>query len=293
MALKLGANSINKLYLGSTAINKAYLGAGILFSGGFSPASLFAGGQEGLWLEVVKFSPELLFAGGTDGAWFDPSDLSTLFQDSAGTTPVTASGQPVGKMLDKSGNGNHAVQATAAKRPTYTEGSGMSWLAFDGVDDEMEAPNAAFNLTGDLTMGFAISADSTLKSRYLCGGVDDDGHLLLFSAGDELRYLPMNSSSGEVRTGQVPESNALVLTSWDRSTGDFAVTLDSAETTESKTAADVVAPSQGFTLIAAGNPGGGNFNGRIYGVILRGSLNSESEKVLVKTYLASLQGRTL
>ena len=195
-------------------------------------------------------------------------------------------------MLDKSGNGNHAVQDTASKRPTYTEGGGLSWLAFDGVDDEMEAPNAAFNLTGDLTMGFAISADSTLKSEYLCGGVDDDGHLLLFSAVDELRYVPMNSS-GEVRTGQVPESNALVLTSWDRSTGDFAVTLDSAETTESKLAADVVAPSQGFTLIAAGNPGGGNFNGRIYGVILRGSLNSESEKFLVKTYLASLQGRTL
>ena len=32
MALKLGANSINKLYLGSTPINKAYLGTGILFS---------------------------------------------------------------------------------------------------------------------------------------------------------------------------------------------------------------------------------------------------------------------
>lgn len=34
--------------------------------------------------------------------WYDPSDLSTLYQDSAGTTPVTAVGQPVGLMLDKS-----------------------------------------------------------------------------------------------------------------------------------------------------------------------------------------------
>jgi hypothetical protein len=33
---------------------------------------------------------------------FDPSDLSTLFQDSRGTTPVTAVEQPVGLMLDKS-----------------------------------------------------------------------------------------------------------------------------------------------------------------------------------------------
>jgi len=48
------------------------------------------------------FSPASLFAGGIAGAWYGPSDLSTLFQDSAGTTPVTTAGQPVGLMLDKS-----------------------------------------------------------------------------------------------------------------------------------------------------------------------------------------------
>lgn len=50
---------------------------------------------------------------------FRPSDISTLYQDSAATTPVTAIGDPVGKMLDISGNGNHATQATAGARPTY------------------------------------------------------------------------------------------------------------------------------------------------------------------------------
>ena len=48
------------------------------------------------------FSPASLFAAGEPGAWYDPSDFSTLFQDSAGTTPVTAVAQPVGLMLDKS-----------------------------------------------------------------------------------------------------------------------------------------------------------------------------------------------
>lgn len=37
-----------------------------------------------------------------NGAWFDPSDLSTLYQDAAGTIPVTAVEQPVGLVLDKS-----------------------------------------------------------------------------------------------------------------------------------------------------------------------------------------------
>ena len=48
------------------------------------------------------FSPLSLFSGGAPGAWYDPSDYTTLFQDSAGTTPVTAVEQPVGLMLDKS-----------------------------------------------------------------------------------------------------------------------------------------------------------------------------------------------
>lgn len=43
-----------------------------------------------------------LFAGGVPGIWFNPSDLSTLFQDAAGTLPVTGVEQPVGLMLGKS-----------------------------------------------------------------------------------------------------------------------------------------------------------------------------------------------
>ncbi len=43
-----------------------------------------------------------LFANSEQGAWYDPSDFSSMFQDSTGTTPVTAVGQPVGLILDKS-----------------------------------------------------------------------------------------------------------------------------------------------------------------------------------------------
>jgi lysophospholipase L1-like esterase len=50
-----------------------------------------------------------LFASGEQGAWYDPSDLSTMFQDTAGTTPVTASGQDVRRINDKSGNGNDII----------------------------------------------------------------------------------------------------------------------------------------------------------------------------------------
>jgi hypothetical protein len=63
-------------------------------------------------------TPAALFNAGTQGAWYDPSDFSSMFQDSAGSTPVTAVEQPVGRINDKSGRGNNATQGTAAARPT-------------------------------------------------------------------------------------------------------------------------------------------------------------------------------
>lgn len=52
--------------------------------------------------------------------WLDASDGATLFQNSDGTVPATASSDPVGYWGDKSGNGRHAVQATAGSRPTIS-----------------------------------------------------------------------------------------------------------------------------------------------------------------------------
>lgn len=48
--------------------------------------------------------------------WLD-AQLSPLWQDSAMTTKAAADADPVGAWGDYSGNGNHALQATAGKRP--------------------------------------------------------------------------------------------------------------------------------------------------------------------------------
>ena len=67
------------------------------FSSVFTPPfnSPYQPGAGGAW------SPALLFLASEQGIWLDPSDMSTLFQDAAGTTPVTAVEQPVGLILDK------------------------------------------------------------------------------------------------------------------------------------------------------------------------------------------------
>jgi len=97
------------------------------------------------------FTPASLFAGGIAGAWYGPSDLSTLFQDSAGTTPVTTAGQPVGLMLDNSGRANHAVQAIAAARPIYQ--TSPDRITVNKVDDRLSVTVPVGGFTGTMVLG--------------------------------------------------------------------------------------------------------------------------------------------
>ncbi len=114
--------------------------------------------------------PGRLFGAGQQGAWFDPADLSTLFQDSAGTIPATADGDPVGRVLDKSGNGRHLLQAINAARPILRHSGGLTWLDFDGVDDRMtfaEMPNTG---TATAILGLWRTSGSATASVLGTGG---------------------------------------------------------------------------------------------------------------------------
>ena len=89
------------------------------------------------------FSPLSLFSAGEQGAWYDPSDMSTLFQDSAGTTPVTAVEQPVGLILDKS--------STAAPVATIVDPS------FDNA--ARWSPGAGWAVTGGNAVATAAASN--------------------------------------------------------------------------------------------------------------------------------------
>ena len=114
------------------------------------------------------FSPLELFSGGELGIWLDPSDLSTMFQDSAGTTPVTADGDPVGLIQDKSGNGNDASQSSTGLRPLYKTDGALHWLQFDGLGSHLivEGSTTTLNflhngLGGCTITGVNLPSDST------------------------------------------------------------------------------------------------------------------------------------
>jgi hypothetical protein len=119
----------------------------------------------------VTFLPSDLFTAGEKGVWYDPGDITTLFQDVAGTIPVTASGQTVALMKDKSGNGADATQSDETKRPTYYIYPGTEYgaLSFDGTNDFMVT--SSINFTGTSTMtataGFQVSPTAGTGARFI------------------------------------------------------------------------------------------------------------------------------
>ena len=86
---------------------------------------------------VRRFSPLALFAASETGVWYDPSDLTTLFQDTSGITPVTAAGQTVALMLDKS-----RVPAPEARRNIVFNSDTLSgWLSNGGTNSTITTTN--------------------------------------------------------------------------------------------------------------------------------------------------------
>jgi hypothetical protein len=116
------------------------------------------------------FSPTVLFAHGEAGGWWDPSDMTSVFEDTAGTIPVTSASQPVGRVNDKSGNGNHLL-LTNGNRPSFQQDSGgLKWLEFDGSN--FEFITAAFTLIQPMTRVSAMRSLSYASgNRFMDGGI--------------------------------------------------------------------------------------------------------------------------
>lgn len=127
-------------------------------------------GHEKISPEILVFTvnhPVLsLFKNAEKGLWLDFSDKSQMYQDSAGTVSVTAVSQPVGKVLDKSGNSNHAVQTTSARRPMFQ----LDGAFFDGVDDFLKTI-AAVNYGQTNYLEVFLKIKSLYRSTSFYGGV--------------------------------------------------------------------------------------------------------------------------
>ena len=275
MPIASGSTAISKMYVGGTLVSAAYANSASLL---FNPSSLFAASEQ--------------------GAWYDPSDWSTLFQDSAGTTPVTAVGQPVGKMLDKSGRSNHATQPTAINRPVLQiDGSGRYYLALNGTNSWMSTPAINFTATNKMTVVAGVKKLSAAQS-IICElspiFSSNAGAFAMYSSrilvGD-LYFASKGTSTSTAYCAGFPEGNSYVSTGL-ASVSDLLIILRVNGTQVSNSGLTQGSGNYGNHQLFIGMRAGVSlpFNGNLYGLVVRGALSTAPQIAGAETYMNSKTG---
>lgn len=247
-----------------------------------------------------RFNPATLFIGGAvKGAFYDPSDLSTLFQDAAGTTPVTAIGDPVGRILDKSGNGNHATQSAAASRPLLQQTNGLYHLTFDGSNDSMLTGAINFTGTNKMTVWAGVTKNVDAATAMLAElSADASANAGSFQIrapnGAAANYL-LGIRGASFQDNIVATTYASPITNVLTQQADFAGAVHN------------IARVNGTQFLGAAGTGGGNFgnyplyigrrnnaslpfNGRLYGLIVLGAAASSWQVQVTEQWMAGKTG---
>jgi len=166
-------------------------------------------GRGGAW------SPLALWPDGiaTPGMWISPRDLTSQWQDSAGTTPVSVPGtvadasNPVGLALDiRAGAtvltdpGNHMLQSTSAARPlmsarvnllTYTEDFSSGWTK-SGCTTPASALTPPAGYSG--AVKYIKNTGGGLSEVYRMRPCSTDSNWSITAKREEWRYLCMYAS---------------------------------------------------------------------------------------------------
>jgi hypothetical protein len=233
---------------------------------------------------IIEDLPLGLFSAGQVGAWYDVQDLSTLFQDSAGTTAAEVDG-PVGRMLDKSGNGNHMLQNTADSRPTLRQDGSRYYLEFDGTDDFL-----ASTLTASLPQPWESVAAIrqitwTSNDRIFSGGTNT-GDLYQFSATPGLALFDGGSAPVTPNNGLAVGADGIVSEHHDGASSTVkinngsAVSVGAAIGTTTMTVMTIGRRHASGTLY-------GNF--RFYGRVIRPAMTL-TENSALRAWMAARTG---
>lgn len=231
-------------------------------------------------------------------AWFDPSDTSTLFQDAAGTVPVSADGDPVALMLDKSGNGHHMSQPDVARRPIYHVENGQHWIAADGIDDSMYTlSRMGFDANPDITIlaGTFVPSTSLPTERLLHIGAPSEIGTLSASMGQS--GFSWRHNNGNSIYDSIP-LNSLMMVRWSRVAGtDYGAStcaLNGVDMVQKGSASATQIPTsiaQETYLFAHGNTHN-ILNARLYGLII-GAFSDVANQNAAEGWMANKLGVSL
>lgn len=221
------------------------------------------------------FDPATLFGGGEDGGWYDPSDLTTLFQDTAGTVPVTTDGQPVGYMMDKSGNGHHLIAPANVNRLIYHESSGLRWVEGTGVGLHMRT---AGNVVGLKQCVTACRYNAATFPNY-------DGLIGMFTGGTDGLFF-----TGDFGGSQTTWFQDTDLTNFRRDgVASIAAPMNvNGVCSVEKAGASVAATAQ--IILMSDRNTGRYWNGRCYGIIIIDRILTSGELADSEQYMADKSG---
>lgn len=278
---------------------KVGIGRGVFEAPG---ATVIGGKKPSFNLEILK-----LFANGEQGFWYDPNDLTTMFQDAAGTIPVTGVGQPVGLIRDKSGRNNHAFQTTSASRPILRKNAvtGANYLEFDGSDDFLQTANIDFTATDKVSLfaGVTKLADNTqIIAELSSNSVSNTGSFYLVAGNDSggNGYVSIARGSLSAGAGRAARNftylapDVAVLSIKHDISGDLSsmrrngvIGINGRD--------DKGAGNFGNYPLFIGRRGGTSlpFSGHLYSLIGIGKLVSDNETIVIEKELAKRLGVTL
>jgi hypothetical protein len=222
-----------------------------------------------------------LFAG-VQGAWYDPSDLTSMFQDSAGTTPAAVD-SPVGLLRDKSGKGNHASQATASKRPTLRQAGALYYLEFDGTDDML---SATFAVTQPFDRVTGLRQITWTINDQIYGGATGNAGVL-YTPGVSPTLGLFSGSAGPTTTSAAVGADACITERHSGASSRIAVNNGAYAT------GNAGATTPGGIRIGEANAGTGNANIRFYGCTMICRELTDAETSALRTYHGSKAGLTL
>ncbi len=217
-------------------------------------------------------------------AWYDPSDLSTLWQDTGKTTAVTAADDPVRVVEDISGNGNDLVAPSDAARPLYKTAGGLRWLEFDGTDDAMAD---AFTLVRPWERITALRVLTYVNSTAMLDGYTLSGGRLRMIAPDP--GLNFFAGSSLDFTDEVATGNDFVATMrGDGSSSRVAIDGNAYATGNAGTN-----DPDGVSVGARGGLTALFSNMRYYGDFIKSGTMSDADIATVRTWAAGKAGVSL
>jgi hypothetical protein len=231
----------------------------------FTPASLFTASEAGFWANVTP---------------------SRLWQDVARTTPVTAAGQPVGSWQLTTASGViYAEQSTAGSRPTYQVDTGVGYLDFDGTDDCLVITSLNLTATNKMTVIASVQKDTDASLgvivEHSVGAFGVDGSFVVIAGGTgapAAEYGALVRGTGFTTIDTAPSFPAVIknYVTMQTDIGGPLISISASGSVPATTAGGLGIgnfATHNF-FIGARNQSSLFFNGRIYGLIVRGALTS-------------------